>query len=113
MYFFLVDLPGWENNVTRNASQYIKSDKFSTEIVPKNICDKQSFLLMIVCSAPSNFEARSAIRKTWGRTESILGRNISTYFLMGRTSNLVTQVSIDLISLLSTESSAHISNQYF
>lgn len=61
--------------------------------MPEHVCDQHTFLLMIVCSAPSNFDARSAIRKTWGRKQSIRGQEVATYFLIGETLNSSLQVS--------------------
>lgn len=61
--------------------------------MPEHICDQQTFLLMIVCTAPGNFEARSAIRKTWGQKQTVHGHVINTFFLIGETFNSTMQVS--------------------
>ncbi|KAJ8971937.1 hypothetical protein NQ314_000470 [Rhamnusium bicolor] len=55
--------------------------------MPEHVCDQQSLLVVIVCTAPSNYEARMAIRETWGSERYILGNNVSLYFLLGETVN--------------------------
>nr|XP_033780793.1 beta-1,3-galactosyltransferase 4-like [Geotrypetes seraphini] len=42
------------------------------------------FLLNLVVSSPSNFEARQAIRQTWGSTEELKGLRIRTLFAVGQ-----------------------------
>lgn len=53
-------LPGWDVNTTRHIPTYIKPDVNTTLIEPKNVCDAddQILLLIIVCSSPDNFEKR-------------------------------------------------------
>lgn len=85
---------GWSHNTSRNTSQYILANNLSAYLMPEHICDQQSFLLMMVCSAPSNFDARSAIRKTWGRKQTVNEQKVSTYFLIGETLNSTLQVSV-------------------
>lgn len=84
---------GWTYNTTRNTSHYILANNLTAILMPEHICDRQLFLLMIVCSAPGNFDARSAIRKTWGRKQTVRGHEISTYFLIGETLNASFQVN--------------------
>lgn len=60
--------------------------------MPENVCDQQTFLLMIVCSAPANSDARSAIRKTWGKTQKVHQQKVTAYFLVGETVNSSIQV---------------------
>lgn len=84
---------GWTYNTSRNTSHYILANNLSANLIPERVCDQNSFLLMMVCSAPSNFDARNAIRKTWGRKQTINGHEVSTYFLIGETLNSSLQVN--------------------
>jgi hypothetical protein len=63
---------GWSKNTSRVASDYIFPELNTTLIEPSTICSSLSdppiFLLIVVCSSFSNFEARQAIRTTWGNT---------------------------------------------
>lgn len=86
-------MTGWTFNTTRNTSHYILANNLSANIIPEHFCDQHSFLLMVVCSAPGNFDARSAIRDTWGKKQTIHGQEVSTFFLIGETSNSTLQVS--------------------
>lgn len=61
--------------------------------MPKRFCELPSFLLVIVCSAPAHFEARSAIRDSWGSENNVSSYgNMSVYFLLGETNNNTMQV---------------------
>lgn len=71
--------------------------------MPEHVCDQQTFLLMMVCSAPGNFDARIAIRKTWGKKAIVHGQKVSTYFLIGETSNSSLQVKTVFIFILMLE----------
>ncbi|RZB41455.1 Galactosyl T domain containing protein, partial [Asbolus verrucosus] len=53
----------------------------------------RSFLLVMVHSAPSNSKNRTAIRKSWGRSEKTSKHNASVYFLLGLTSDSNLQVN--------------------
>lgn len=63
-------LPGWNRNTTRNISEYILPSQHTTLTEPTNVCDgdEKLLLLIVVCSAPGNFEKRQAIRETWANT---------------------------------------------
>ncbi len=43
------------------------------------------FLLVLIASSRDNFERRQAIRETWGSPKEIMGKNITTVFLLGET----------------------------
>lgn len=60
--------------------------------MPEHVCDHHTFLLMIVCSALNNLDARNAIRKTWGKKQTVHGLQVLTYFLIGETLNSSLQV---------------------
>lgn len=62
--------------------------------MPKTFCETSSFLLVIVCSAPSHQDARNAIRETWGSETNVSNFRISYYFLLGITQNNTLQQEI-------------------
>lgn len=95
MFFFSDSVIGWTYNTTRNTSQYIFSNNLTANLMPEHICKEQTFLLMMVCSAPGNFDARNAIRKTWGQKQTVRGQEVSAYFLIGDTLNSSLQVTFD------------------
>lgn len=64
------ELEGWPRNGTREVRIFIQPDNVTTLISP-SICDgRQPFLLVVVCSAVHNLEARKAIRETWASSLS-------------------------------------------
>ncbi|KAJ8962723.1 hypothetical protein NQ318_001121 [Aromia moschata] len=79
----IVNVVGWEFNTTRNTSQYILRDNLTASVMPEHVCDQQSLLLIIVCTAPANYEARIAIRETWGseRYLMVVSTSIKRIFL--------------------------------
>lgn len=95
-----VSVVGWEFNTTRNTSQYILRNNLTAAIMPEHVCDQKSLLVIIVCTAPGNFEARNAIRETWGSERYVLGNNVSLYFLIGKTGNSSVQNDVLLESKL-------------
>ncbi|GFT04813.1 n-acetyllactosaminide beta-1,3-N-acetylglucosaminyltransferase 4 [Nephila pilipes] len=59
------------------------------EILAENsMCFRGLYLLILVASAPTNFEQRGTIRKTWAnpRNHRILGFHVKTVFMVGRAS---------------------------
>lgn len=69
------ELDGWPRNGTREVRLFIQPDNVTTIISP-NFCEgKQPFLLVVVCSAVHNSEARKAIRETWASSTSSLREN--------------------------------------
>lgn len=63
-------LPGWWSNISRNVENYVFPYRNTTIIEPSYICDSRNsekiFILIVVCSAAHNFDARDSIRETWG-----------------------------------------------
>ena len=57
-----------------------------TALITKSACVRNYFLLILVSSAPANFERRSLIRQTWG-TDNSTAPQWKTYFLLGLTSD--------------------------
>jgi len=60
------------------------------------------FLVIIVKSSIGNFERRAAIRKSWGKEESVFGLKIVTRFLVGTREN-----ELEIETLLRSEYNAH------
>lgn len=78
--FHLVE--GWGKESIRNISLYISD--VNAQIFPKDFCQAYSMLLIVVCSAPANTNARQAVRETWGSQKTVLGERIELVFLMGK-----------------------------
>ncbi|XP_058812389.1 uncharacterized protein LOC131676957 isoform X2 [Topomyia yanbarensis] len=68
---------GWSANTSRQTVNYVLPAENTTLIEPLNVCSTEErtgdgsendkvFLLIVVCSSAANFEARQAIRETWG-----------------------------------------------
>lgn len=99
LYKFSGSIPGWSYNTSRDTRSYVFPDNVTLLNQPRSICkpkqdetkscgnncvvdnDKNTtFLLVIICSSMQNFEAREAIRVTWG--------NVTNYeFLAKRIQN--------------------------
>lgn len=64
------EVQGWSQNTSRVTTDYILPNENTTLIEPPNLCREINamFLLIVVCSSPSNFKARQSIRETWGNT---------------------------------------------
>ncbi|XP_061507417.1 uncharacterized protein LOC1273289 isoform X4 [Anopheles gambiae] len=71
-------IAGWGLNTSRATVDYVLPEENTTLIDPLNVCTTEErsglveesgkvFLLIVVCSSARNFEARQAIRETWGR----------------------------------------------
>lgn len=65
-----LSLPGWWSNISRNVENYVFPNRNTTIIEPSYICDSRNsekvFILIVVCSAAHNFDARDSIRESWG-----------------------------------------------
>jgi len=55
-----------------------------TTLLTKTVCARHYPLLILVSSAPANFERRYLIRQTWGADSSTIP-HWKTYFLLGQT----------------------------
>ncbi|CAG9794268.1 unnamed protein product [Diatraea saccharalis] len=67
---------GWPIHTSRDTKLYVQPNNVTTIHEPTEICTKnvkrKTFLLIVVCSATTNFESRIAIRDTWGNYKSYL-----------------------------------------
>ncbi|KAF2903908.1 hypothetical protein ILUMI_02269 [Ignelater luminosus] len=90
-----IGIIGWEASISRNTSEYVFPNTTSILIKPDDLCESPTFLMVIVCSAPYNFEARKAIRKSWGLERNISDNAIRVYFLLGKPVLSSLQVDID------------------
>lgn len=82
---------GWGLNTSRDASQYILNENITTILKPKMFCELHTFLLIIVCSAPANFQNRNIIRNTWGSDRTVANKTVQVYFLVGEVYNSTLQ----------------------
>ena len=57
-----------------------------TTLITNSVCARHYPLLILVSSAPANFERRYLIRQTWGGDNNIVPQ-WKTYFLLGQTRN--------------------------
>ncbi|XP_050072169.1 uncharacterized protein LOC126560052 [Anopheles maculipalpis] len=73
-------IAGWGLNTSRETIGYVLPYENTTLIDPTNVCNAEErsglveqsekvFLLIVVCSSADNFEARQAIRDTWGKVD--------------------------------------------
>lgn len=81
----------WPSNQSRNARELVQPDKVTTILSPTTICSSNSslvdpYLLVIICSAVENFEARDAIRNSWAQDQNTL-KNVKVVFLVGQLVN--------------------------
>ncbi|XP_034252647.1 beta-1,3-galactosyltransferase 1-like [Thrips palmi] len=68
------ELDGWPRNGTRDVRLFIQPENVTT-ILSTTVCDgRQPFLVVVVCSAVQNFEARKVIRETWASSGSTVGK---------------------------------------
>ena len=86
----------WPSNQSRNARELVQPDKVTTILSPTTICSSNSslvdpYLLVIICSAVENFEARDAIRNSWAQDQNTL-KNVKVVFLVGQLVNGSRQV---------------------
>ena len=56
---------------------------------------KPVFLLMLVATAPSNFNLSKAVRETWASPKEVDGERIVTMFLLGKTNDLRQQYLVN------------------
>ena len=83
----------WPANQSRNARDLISPER-KTTILNTEVCASTSsttdssapYLLVIVCSALQNFEARYSIRQSWAQDTRSL-KNVKVVFLVGQQVN--------------------------
>ncbi|XP_013379397.1 beta-1,3-galactosyltransferase 1 [Lingula anatina] len=83
------------NKVTRRNradKSKLHVHRYNYIINPRYFChndifNNSVFLLVMVPSAPENFERRLQLRKTWGSISQALGERISTVFVLGQSSD--------------------------
>ena len=71
-----LDCKSWKTNTSQHK----------TTLITKRPCLQHYDLLIIVSSAPANFEKRNLIRQTWG-TDNNNNPQWMTFFLVGQTTN--------------------------
>lgn len=81
---------------TADYATLIDLDDFKFKILNK-VCESSDTLLVLVHSAPQNFEKRRTIRKTWGRKR----KNMKVIFALGETEDAIVQ------KLLEEENKVH------
>lgn len=81
----------WPENQTRSARQLVRPGAATTLISPSAICPSPEgtappYLLVVVCSAVTNTEAREAIRQSWAKDQNNLP-GVKVVFLVGQLVN--------------------------
>lgn len=86
----------WNANSTRDLSIYVQPENVTAIIPNADLCQadseaeqKKPVLLVIICSAVDNFQAREAIRETWMSLQlnDSTPFTVRTAFLLGQTTN--------------------------
>jgi len=80
----------WAANQSREAAVWVRPRE-KTELISPQMCDPSisgsfPYLLIVVCSAIPNFDARMAIRSSWGKQEDLVP-GIQIIFLVGTVEN--------------------------
>lgn len=86
----MAQLPGWSYNTSRNLCVYIHPENTTSILSPTNICSLPPYLLIIICSAVANQEARVAIRSTWANKynlDNLYNSTVKIAFLLGQSDN--------------------------
>ncbi|XP_011250495.1 beta-1,3-galactosyltransferase 1 [Camponotus floridanus] len=86
----IAQLPGWSYNTSRNLCIYIHPENTTSIFSPTNICSLSPYLLIIICSAVANQEARVAIRSTWANKynlDNLYNSTVKIVFLLGQSDN--------------------------
>jgi len=87
----------WPHNQSRNARHLISPEE-ETSLLTSSVCSQSSpYLLVIVCSAVQNFEARYSIRNSWASDQSTLN-NVKVVFLVGQRINETLQDKLNFES---------------
>ena len=82
----------WPHNQSRSARHLILPEE-TTSILTSSVCSHSAppYLLVIVCSAVQNFEARYSIRQSWASDQHALNK-VKVVFLVGQRINETLQV---------------------
>lgn len=87
----LAQLHGWGFNKSRDVCTYVHPDNTTAIINPKSTCSVDvPYLLIVVCSAVANIDARMAIRNTWGNKtylDYMYNSTVKIAFLLGQSNN--------------------------
>ncbi|XP_020279121.1 beta-1,3-galactosyltransferase 1-like isoform X2 [Pseudomyrmex gracilis] len=86
----VAQLPGWSYNTSRDLCVYIHPGNTTSILSPTGICSLPPYLLIIVCSAVANQEARTAIRSTWANKynlDNLYNFTVKVAFLLGQSDN--------------------------
>ncbi|XP_059471379.1 beta-1,3-galactosyltransferase 1-like isoform X2 [Neocloeon triangulifer] len=88
---------GWERNSSRNLREYVQPDNVTAIIEQPSICASNGpiLLLVIICSSVENFDARLAIRETWGSPANVSDETLRLAFLLGDTDSLELQTRVE------------------
>lgn len=89
-------IQGWDTSTSRDISEYVFPNISTVLLRPDDLCESPIFLMVIICSAPPNFEARSAVRESWGLERNISDSAVRVYFLLGQTVNSTMQRKIEM-----------------
>ena len=73
-------------NILPDSKSWKTTPQHKTTLITNSVCTRYYSLLILVSSAPANFERRYLIRQTWGADNNIAPQ-WKTYFLLGQTRN--------------------------
>ena len=80
------DCKSWKTNTSQHT----------TTLISKTVCERHYLLLILVSSAPGNFETRNLIRQTWGADSKVhVNCQWKTFFLLGQTRNQTQSVLLE------------------
>lgn len=88
--------------MSRNLCVYIHPENTTSILSPTSLCSLPPYLLIIICSAVANQEARAAIRSTWANKynlDNLYNSTVKIVFLLGQSDNDTLNVSILLVIL--------------
>ncbi|CAK9812421.1 Beta-1,3-galactosyltransferase 1 [Anthophora plagiata] len=86
----VAQLPGWAYNTSRDLCVYIHPENITSILSPNGVCSPPPYLLIVICSAVTNFKARAAIRNTWANKknlDSTYNSTVKIAFLLGQSDN--------------------------
>ena len=86
--------------IHRDSKSWKTTPQHKTTLITKTVCARHYSMLILVSSAPANFERRYLIRQTWGADSSIVPQ-WKIYFLLGQSRDPARSV------LLKTENSIY------